>query len=58
MVLHTPSSRILDPSCYRELQFILAACRTWPIEEGMKEMFYLTTQSTHYIYGFMVSDTC
>ena len=23
---------------------------------GRKEMFYLTTHSTHFIYGFMVSD--
>ena len=23
---------------------------------GMKEMFYLTTHSTHFIYGYMVSD--
>ena len=26
------------------------------IYEGRKEMFYLTTHSTHYIYGYMVSD--
>ena len=24
-------------------------------KEGRKEMFYLTTQSTHFIYGYMVS---
>ena len=24
--------------------------------EGRKEMFYLTTQSTHFIYGYMASD--
>ena len=24
--------------------------------EGRKEMFYLTTHSTHFIYGYMVSD--
>ena len=23
---------------------------------GWKEMFYITTHSTHYIYGYMVSD--
>ena len=23
-------------------------------KEGMKEMFYLTTFSTHFIYGYMV----
>ena len=26
------------------------------IQEGMKEMFYLTTHSTHFIYDYMVSD--
>ena len=25
-------------------------------ERGRKEMFYLTTHSTHFIYGYMVSD--
>ena len=24
--------------------------------EGRKEMFYLTTHSTHFIYGYMTSD--
>ena len=26
------------------------------IMEGRKEMFYLTTHSTHFIYGYMASD--
>ena len=26
------------------------------ISEGRKEMFYLTTHSTHFIYGYMASD--
>ena len=26
------------------------------LKEGRKEMFYLTTHSTHYIYGYMASD--
>ena len=26
-------------------------------KEGKKEMFYLTTHSTHFIYGYMASDT-
>ena len=26
------------------------------IKEGRKEIFYLTTHSTHFIYGYMVSD--
>ena len=25
-------------------------------ETGRKEMFYLTTPSTHFIYGYMASD--
>ena len=25
------------------------------VKEGRKEMFYLTTYSTHFIYGYMVS---
>ena len=25
-------------------------------DEGRKEMFYLTTHSTHFIYGYMASD--
>ena len=28
----------------------------WRIQEGRKEMFYLTTHSTHFIYGDMASD--
>ena len=27
-----------------------------PSLEGRKEMFYLTTHSTHFIYGYMASD--
>ena len=26
------------------------------LSEGRKEMFYLTTHSTHFIYGYMASD--
>ena len=26
------------------------------LTEGRKEMFYLTTHSTHFIYGYMASD--
>ena len=28
---------------------------TDPLKEGRKEMFYLTTHSTHFIYGYMAS---
>ena len=27
-----------------------------PLQEGRKEMFYLTTHLTHFIYGYMASD--
>ena len=30
-------------------------CMHWQVE-GRKEMFYLTTHSTHFIYGYMASD--
>ena len=29
---------------------------TFNLQEGRQEMFYLTTHSTHFIYGYMVSD--
>ena len=30
---------------------------TWSVkQEGRKEMFYLTTHSTHFSYGYMASD--
>ena len=29
---------------------------TWIYREREREMFYLTTHSTHYIYGYMASD--
>ena len=28
----------------------------WDFSEEKKEMFYLTTHSTHFIYGYMSSD--
>ena len=35
---------------------MLVSFTTPPILEGRKEMLYLTTDSTHLIYGYMVSD--
>ena len=32
------------------------ASPTAPTVSGWKEMFYLTTHSTHFIYGYMASD--
>ena len=28
----------------------------WTLGKGRKEMFYLTTHSTHFIYGYLASD--
>ena len=28
----------------------------WSVTKRRKEMFYLTTHSTHFIYGYMVSE--
>ena len=44
--------------------FLVSACTTnitkamvcTILSVGRKEMFYLTTHSTHYIYGYMASD--
>ena len=38
--------------CARRCAFVL---RSIPVR-GMKEMFYLTTHSTHFSYGYMVKD--
>ena len=32
------------------------SCEYLGRKEGRKEMFYLTTISTHFIYGYMASD--
>ena len=34
----------------------LATTPSRPVQERKKEMFYLTTHSTHFIYGYMASD--
>ena len=34
----------------------LTSIRTCVFQEGRKEMFYLTTHSTHFIYNYMASD--
>ena len=39
-----------DPLVRRVLQLLQHK------QEGRKEMFYLTTHSTHFIYGYMASD--
>ena len=34
----------------------LAIASSGPVKKEKKEMFYLTTHSTHFIYGYMASD--
>ena len=48
-------------TCYgNQSQRVLSWCSSYhlvsPDKEGRKEMFYLTTHSTHFIYGYMASD--
>ena len=47
-VIYAPRQR--QDSIYHDL------CQTNCSQEGRKEMFYLTTLSTHFIYGYMASD--
>ena len=35
---------------------VLKYIKRLAVQEGRKEMFYLTTHSTHFIYGYMASD--
>ena len=37
-------------------RFVIWVCLASSLVERRKEMFYLTTHSTHYIYGYMASD--
>ena len=40
----------------KEVVQVLGKCRIRSgKQEGRKEMFYLTTHSTHFIYGYMAS---
>ena len=44
-------------SCYStRLSWVLVLAWVSPFAEGRKEMFYLTTHSTHFIYSYMASD--
>ena len=36
--------------------FLMLELKSCKRKEGRKEMFYLTTHSTHFIYGYMASD--
>ena len=39
---------------FKDIFFFAIIIHIW--KEGRKEMFYLTTHSTHFIYGYMASD--
>ena len=51
---HQPISRSL--SHYAVVLFVMVGVIVFFLQEGRKEMFYLTTHSTHFIYGYMASD--
>ena len=42
--------------CYVLDMFVCADTTRKHLKEGRKEMFYLTTHSTHFTYGYMASD--
>ena len=50
--------------CFSVRDFIMVASRcitcvtTFPLLIGKKEMFYLTTHSTHFIYDYMEGRKC
>ena len=44
----------LDTVCKLNMHILEKTITTG--QEGRKEMFYLTTHSTHFIYGYMASD--
>ena len=45
-----------DPFTHLDQTNHLSVDRSLPHFGGRKEMFYLTTHSTHFIYGYMASD--
>ena len=56
MVLNHISDTII--TCIPKFIFFItvSCCFKEGRKEGRKEMFYLTTHSTHFIYGYMASD--
>ena len=45
-----------DPSHHEQLLYYRATSRSWFRWRGRREMFYLMTHSTHFIYSYMASD--
>ena len=61
MDLHTflrKAEEIKQNTCFRNIhsQLVLQSPSKTFKAEGRKEMFYLTTHSTHFVYGYMASD--
>ena len=59
--LHSPQMTLIDSTkSLTRLRWVLTECDWQRVvfadTEGRKEMFYLTTHSTHFIYGYMASD--
>ena len=62
--VHPMKDRSDDPSHHERTLYLWATSRSmigssqilFPIREREREMFYLTTHSTHFIYGYMASD--
>ena len=51
-MLLTPPTSFSEMMCRENVASHRSPC----LKEGRKEMFYLTTHSTHFIYGYMASD--
>ena len=49
-------SALLVPWVMVFFLFVLVKAALASVKEGRKEIFYLTTHSTHFIYGYMASD--
>ena len=56
MTLQTGSNTTTQCCTLHNLLIYIVLSLTHTHKKGRKEMFYLTTHSTHFIYGYMVSD--
>ena len=49
--------RFLSLACHViQMYSVFLLLSSWYRKEGRKDIFYLTTHSTHFIYGYMTSD--
>ena len=53
---YTDESAVYKSTVLTHIQYDGSFLTTWGWQEEGKEMFYLTTHSTHFIYGYMASD--